>query len=184
MPYLLDRPRIEFRDRPLLFIDLETTGLDASRHEIIEIAALVVTQPGLDVTHSYYTKVRPTHIQTADPKSLNITQYSPASWTEAIDLRQALVDLSKLAPRCLLVGWGVQTEWEFLVAGLQAEHLDYFFDHHLIEVYTLAFAKFFRNTDPRFLNLGSTAAAMGIRIQRHLPDSDIRATYEIFKKLI
>ena len=184
MPYLLDKPRVEFRHRPLLFIDMEYTGLDPARHEIIEIAALLVSQPDLNITNSYYAKVAPRHIVTADPKSLKVTSYSPSAWKEAIPLRQALLDLTDLAPDCLLAGWGIQTEWEFLNAALATENLTFFYYHHLIEVYTLAFVKFFRAVEPKFLNLGSTARALGISIDRHKPDSDISATFEIFKILV
>ena len=32
----------DFRDRPLLFIDLEMSGLDPTKHEIVEVGALLV----------------------------------------------------------------------------------------------------------------------------------------------
>ena len=184
MPYLLDRPKIEFHRRPLLFIDMEFTGLDTAKHEIIEIAALLVSQPDLSIVNSYYTKVTPEHVRTADPKSLQVSGYLPKAWARAISLRQALIELSRFAPGCLLAGWSIQTEWDFLNFALEKEQLPYFYDHHLLEVYTLAFAKYFRLGKLNFLNLQSVARDLGIAIDRHKPDSEIRATYEIFKRLI
>lgn len=184
MPYLLDRQPIEFKDRTLLFIDLELTGLDVSQHEIIEVAALVTRPPDFAIANSYYTKVLPVHPKTAAPEALEITGYSAKSWQDAIPLRQALVELSSLAPDCLLAGWAVQTEWDFLNAALETEHLPIFYDFRLLEVYSLAYAKFLHSPDIVHLNLSNTAASLGISIDRHKPDSDIRATYEIFKHLI
>src|SRR3990167_3089192 len=144
MPYLLDKTPVEFRNRPLLFIDLEMTGLDVSRHEIVEIAALLVPQPDFTIANSYY---------------------------------------AQMPPDCLLAGWAVQNEWDFLNAAIAREGLPYFYHHHLIEVSTLAFVKLYPDSDVKFLNLNRVSKKLGIYLDHHKPDSDIRATYAIFKKL-
>ncbi|OGD09013.1 hypothetical protein A2397_00015 [Candidatus Amesbacteria bacterium RIFOXYB1_FULL_44_23] len=184
MPNLLDKRKISYKDRPILFIDLETTGLDEDIHEIIEIAALIVHQPGLTVANSYYTKIIPQHIESADPKSLKILNYSPKDWQDAIPLKQALTELSLLAPDSILAGWSVQTEWDFLNAAVKQLDLPYFYTHRLLEVYTLAFSKLRHLPELNYLNLPSVARHLGIHLDQHKPDSDIRATFEIFKKLV
>jgi DNA polymerase III epsilon subunit-like protein len=184
MPNLLDKAKISYKDRPILFIDLETTGLDEDTHEIIEVAALVVHQPGLTVVNSYYTKIIPTHIETADPKALKILHYSPKDWQDAIPLPQALTELAALAPNCILAGWSVQTEWDFLNAAVKQLNLPYFYTHRLLEVYTLAFSRLRHLPELNYLNLPSVARHLNIYLDQHKPDSDIRATFEIFKRLI
>jgi len=182
MPLFPEPPA--FKNRPILFLDFEMTGLDVNRHEIVEIAALVVRQPDLAVTNSYYTKVQPQHIETAVPESLELIDFTPQNWQAAIPLRRALVELSSLAPDCVLAGFGIQNEWNFLIYALDQEKLPYFFNHNLIEVWTLAFSKYFR--DPQVSNIGLTnlCRMLNIPLERHKPDSDIRATYEIFKRLV
>ena len=180
---LFDLSRIDHRSRPILFLDFEMTGLDVSRHEIIEIAALVVRQPEFKAVKSYYTKVHPVHIKTAEPDSLEILGYRPQDWTDAIPLHRALVELSALAPNCMLAGWGGQNEWDFLTAALQRENLPFFYDHHLIEVWTLAYTRLYGEDDIDFFNLPKVAKKLGIHLEKHKPDSDIRATFQIFKKL-
>lgn len=184
MPNFLDRPAVEFRRRPLLFLDFELTGLDPKIHEITEIAALLVSQPDFRIVNSFYTKVLPVHVQTADPDSLRVSGYDPKLWSDAISLHQALGELSSFAPDCTLVGWAVQTEWDFLNAALEQENLPYFYDHRLIEVYTLAYRYFSPLNSVKNLNLSSAARHFGIFLDNHKPDSDIRVTYEIFKRLI
>lgn len=183
MPYLLDNPLANFRDHPILFLDFEFTGLDPRRHEIIEVAALLVSQPDFKITNSYYTKVSPSHIETADPRSLVVANYSPSTWKDAISLRTMLQELAQLAPNAILAGWAVQNEWDFLNAALESEGLPYFQTHRLLEVYTLAFVKLYQESRVVHLNLPSAARTLGIYLDQHKPDSDIRATYEIFKKL-
>lgn len=173
-----------FKDRPVLFIDFEMTGLDVQTHEIIEVAALVARPPNFEIISSYYSKIIPQHIETADPEALKVVSYDPKLWQDAISLRQMLQDLSRLAPNCILAGWAVQNEWNFLISALQQENLPYFFDEKLIEVYSLAYCKFFNSSDITRLNIANTAKLFGIPVERHKPDSDIRATYHIFRRLL
>jgi DNA polymerase III epsilon subunit-like protein len=184
MPYLLDQPQIDFKDRPILFIDLEMTGLDVEKHEIVEIGALLVRQPDFKIMNSYYTKVAPTHIETGDPKSLRVIRYAAKDWADAIPLKQALMELSEFAPNCMLAGWCVQNEWDFLNHALAENSLPYFYSHRLIEVFSLAYAHYFDDADMRFISLPSVSRALGVHIDQHKPDSDIRATYEIFRQLV
>jgi len=184
MPYLLDQPPVPFRSRPILFIDFELTGLESSRHEIIEIAALRVNQPDFEIVNSYYTKVAPRHIETADNRSLSVTDYSPTAWKDAISLSTALRELSQFAPGCLLAGWVIQTEWEFLNIALKEYSIPVFYDHRLLEVSTLAFSRLYSHQNLKFLSLSQTARLLGIPLENHRPDSDIRATYRIFRQLV
>lgn len=184
MPYLLDSPRKELRKRPLLFLDFEMTGLNHEVHEIIEIAALCVNQDNFQIDNSYYAKIRPEHIETADPRCLRVTDYTPQKWNDAIPLRQALLELTDFAPGCLLVGWGVQNEWDFLNAALQKEKLSYFYDHHLIEVGSIAYAHFYNRPEVKYLSLSYVSRYLNIPLENHKPDSDIRATYKIFCHLL
>ena len=166
-----------------MFVDLEMTGLDPRRHEIIEAAALLVNPPHFQIENSYYAKVAPSHIDTADTKSLQIANYSPQTWKDAISLSQMLKELSGMAPDCILAGWNVEIEWDFLLAALEAEELPVFFDQKLLEVWSFAYVKYYNRTDIAKLKLASVSRDLGISIDNHKPDSDIRATYEIFKKL-
>lgn len=184
MPYFLDQAKIDFKLRPILFIDLEMTGLDVSKHEIVEIAALLVRPPDFKIENSFYTKVLPTHPETGDPKSLKIINYNAKDWEDAIPQKQALQELADFAPNCYLAGWSVQNEWDFLNHALEKEGISYFYKHQLIEVFGMAYAHFYNDSEIKFLNLPNVAHKLGIHIDSHKPDSDIRATLEIFKKLI
>jgi DNA polymerase III alpha subunit (gram-positive type) len=150
----------------------------------VEIAALKVTQPDFKIENSYYAKIQAVHPETGDPKSLKVINYSKKDWIDAIPLRQALTELSEFAPNCFLAGWCVQNEWDFLNHALEKEKIPYFYKHQLIEVFSLAYARFYRDPEMKYLNLPAVAKKLGIHIEQHKPDSDIRATYEIFKKLI
>ena len=56
--------------KPLAFIDVETTGLNSQLHEIIEISILRVCP--IHGKTTYTRKIKPVHINHADPRALQI----------------------------------------------------------------------------------------------------------------
>lgn len=69
---------------PLAFVDTETTGLDADRHEIWEVGLIVD-----GVEHHWFLPVR---LATADPFALNIGRYYERHPLEQPDVKLAETD--------------------------------------------------------------------------------------------
>jgi DNA polymerase III epsilon subunit-like protein len=66
------------REKKLAFIDLETTGMDPLKHEIIEIGCLLakLDDKGQYVElESFELKVKPEHIETAEQEALRVNGY-------------------------------------------------------------------------------------------------------------
>lgn len=61
---------MHFRERPLAIVDVETSGDDELKHEILEIGLVVVRQQDLAVLDSASWRVRPHHIESAVPAAL------------------------------------------------------------------------------------------------------------------
>ncbi len=63
--------------KKLIFLDIETTGLDADRHEVWEVGAIervpVINGDDVDKEHHWFLSV--THLETADPQALEIGGY-------------------------------------------------------------------------------------------------------------
>lgn len=59
----------------LCFVDIETTGLDPARHEVIEVAAIRVDGRTLECLRSAGVRVLPARIGDADPEALKINGY-------------------------------------------------------------------------------------------------------------
>lgn len=64
----------------LFFVDVETTGLDPSLHEIIEIGAITVDPLTLNPINMYETKVAPTNMDVADERALVLNKFSYLEW--------------------------------------------------------------------------------------------------------
>jgi len=178
---------INFRDRDILFIDLETTGLDLEEHEIIEIGCLVVNGKNLRIKKRYHTKVKPEHLETASKEGLEVAGYSEKAWTKARELADMLEDVAKLAPGAMIAGWKVDFDWWFLDKAFKKHNVKHNFDYHLIDVISLAFAYYRNQKKPKRLGLRKVAKLMNLDLPDTKPHNamkDIEATFMVFKNLL
>ena len=107
------------KGKRLAFVDLETTGINPFTHEIIEIGCLVAKQNdnGEWVTvEEFEFKVKPEHIETAQPEALRINHYDESVWMFAHTQEQALQTLSQKCDGCVMVGQNVSFDYAFLAA--------------------------------------------------------------------
>jgi DNA polymerase III subunit epsilon len=179
------RPRMNFRDRPLVFIDLELTGLDLSTHEILEIGAVVTSQSSLEILSEHSIKVRPDRIDDADPRALEIIEYSDEKWIGAVPLPAALNEFNKISHDGMLAGWNIPFDWSFLSRDFDALQIKPDFDYHFIDVLPISYLTFRNQKDPQTLALRTVARMLGISVPEvHGALADARASFEIYKALI
>lgn len=95
---------------PVAFLDLETTGLDPIQHEIIELA--VVYKDGSYLEY----KVKPEHLERAQPKALEVNGYSPELWQDALTQQEAAIKLGSALNNYLAAGQNVKFDLSFVTA--------------------------------------------------------------------
>ncbi len=140
-----EKPRVPSHHRDLVFVDVETTGLDPKKHEIIEIAAIRRTFDRKLVAATSM-KIRPSRLQDADLGALLVNGYSPKGWEEAGSLLEALTRFSAIVeladqPGPILVGHNVGFDRSFIAAAYEAEHLPPpAADYHSIDTASLAWS--------------------------------------------
>jgi len=179
------KEEIDFRRRNLLFIDLETTGLDIDKHEIIEIGCLLVSGRNFELIREYYAKVNPDHLERASKEGLEVSGYKKEKWRDAKSLKEVLREIVKIASGAMIAGWKVDFDWWFLKRALERFKIDHKFDYHLIDVISLAYKYFHTKKEPIRLGLRKVAPHLGVDIKdTHDAMGDVRATYEVFKKLM
>src|SRR3989344_5664356 len=81
---------MDFLKRPLAITDIETSGLDAHIHEILEIGVIIVDQKRLTVKDEWHTRIKPRNLLAASKKSLEISGYHYKDWLYAPELRDAI----------------------------------------------------------------------------------------------
>ncbi|MFC1727165.1 exonuclease domain-containing protein [Patescibacteria group bacterium] len=188
--YKESQPKKEsvFLKRPLVFIDIETTGLNPNRpdeHEILEIGCLVVDRESLKVLGEYCAKVVPERIESADPKALEVNHYSEDDWRGAKPLRQVIEELNDLAPGGLFIGWNVSFDRGFIEKAASQMRLPLNYDYHWLDVASMAdFVLYPNSQEFSKPSLGAVCELLEIpHKEAHTALGDARATFTVYKAL-
>ena len=175
----------DFRNRPLLFIDLEFSGLDARIHEILEVGAITVDPTTLEIKEEYEAKIKPLHIENADPKALEINGYNQKDWQNGIEITEALNKLNQMAPQGMIVGWNMAWDTMFLDIAYKNNNIKPVFDYHRIDVLGMAYTWALKHPEIRDVKLSAFCRHFEIeRKNAHTALADTKATYEVFLRLL
>ncbi len=180
------------KGRDLAFIDIETTGLDPRKHEIIEIAVLRVSQewtpenkPVFIEKSLWTTRIKPTHLETADTVSLKISGYTATLWKEAISIQEALIEFAKKTEGAIMVAHNVAFDAGFLDTHLALHEIQNLMHYHRLDTVSMAYAKLHNDPLVARYSLNELCKYFGIVNENpHTAPADVRADFELFKKLI
>jgi DNA polymerase-3 subunit epsilon len=171
--------------RELAFVDVETTGLDALEHEIVEIAVLRVDPWTFEVASRFQALVRPTRLSSACPEALRICGYSADRWAHALSLREALQAAAPLLDGATLAGHNVSFDRAFLdIAWIEAKLTPPALDHHVLDTASLAWPLLASGAVDS-LSLGTLARHFGIaHAEPHRALSDACCALELARRLV
>lgn len=163
----------------MIIIDLETTGLDPFKHEIIEIGAIDV-----DTGETFEVKVHPIRIKEAEPEAMRVNGFDAEEWAnEAFMLTNALYLLNQFVGngRPAVMGYNVSFDRAFLERAYVESHMKYPFHYLHLDLMTLAWYRF-RKT----LSLKNVCEALDIEPEAnvHRALAGAKCAYEVYKKLI
>jgi DNA polymerase-3 subunit epsilon len=172
------------RKHNLAFIDIETTGLDIIKNEIIEIGCVITTQK-FKVIEKFELKIKPEHIENADPIALKVNHYDSADWALADNLEDAMKIFSKKVKDCIMIGQNVSFDSGFLEYAFAKTKLKNNMHYHKLDTISIAWAKFHNNPDIDHFSLRELCKHFDIKNKNpHSALSDAYATFELYKKLM
>ena len=170
--------------KDLVFVDVETTGLDPDHHELIEVAAVRVHPHTLEPLDHLSLRVVPDRLGDADPRALEVNGYNEADWRDAVSLGNALRRLAPLLEGAVVAGHNVAFDWAFLVrgfarAGVPLPPVDY----HRVDTASLAWP-LVSGAETTSLSLDAVCAALGLsRPSPHRALADAMAALEVARCL-
>jgi DNA polymerase III epsilon subunit-like protein len=171
----------------LSFIDIETTGIDRESGEIIELAAIITKMKDgqLVVTDQVDIKVKPKHIETADPQALRINGYNEADWLFAVELEEAMKIFAEKTKGSIFVAHNVTFDYGFIEKAFIDCNLENQMHFHKLDTISIAFAVLHGNEDINRYSLHALSEYYNIENKKaHSAFADAYATYEVFKKLM
>lgn len=181
------RNKIPAIARDLVFVDVETTGLNPHEHEIIELAAVRTSPDALLVRNSIEHLVLPVHIETAHPKALEVNGYDAERWVrDAVLLEMALYRFVNLCyGGVTLVAHNATFDWGFLRESLSRKHSGGTgIDYHIICTASLAWPLVMQGgiESPKLEKL---CDHFGISNDgQHRAMRDVQRTIEVYKRLM
>ncbi len=165
----------------LIIVDVETTGLDPSQHEIIEIGAVNV-----DTQETFEVKVHPLRFTDADPVALKLNGFDRKTWmNEAFLLKNGLKMFSEFVgdTGATLMAYNISFDKNFLEAAYRACKLPFPFHYAPLDLMTMAWCKGKSNSVPSL-----KTACFDYKVP---PEPEIHGAlngaltaFEVYKKLI
>ena len=177
---------------PLAFVDLETTGLNPHKHEIIEIGVVIARQTGnpeqaLEVVEEFEIQVKPAHIELADPDALRVNQYHKRSWERAIPMADAAVILEQKLKGCVFIAQNVVFDCSFLQSAFHklGKSFDNVIYYQKMDIASIAFGA--KYDDPKLARYTLRELSEYFQVKNvaaHTALSDTRVAFEITNKLL
>lgn len=176
------------KGKRLAFIDIETTGTNPEKHEIIELACVLVDEDdkgGYKIIDEFEMKIKPTHLETAEQDALRINGYNDGDWLFAYNLAEAMGHLAKKCDGTVMVAQNISFDYSFIVKAFHAAGIADPFFYAKLDTIPMAYLKHRDNPRLTTYTLRSLCDFYGIKnTQAHTALADTRATFEVFKMLM
>ncbi|MAZ40910.1 hypothetical protein CL654_02240 [bacterium] len=175
----------------LVFLDLETTGTNPQKHEIIEIGCVVARQepgpdgkPQVEKIEEFDIKVKPKRIEDAEPGALRVNKYSESEWLFATEPEDAIKTLAEKTKDAIIVAQNVSFDWAFIAKALHEHGMKEEMNYHKWDLASIAFGALKDDDSIQKFTMRSLCEHFGVVNENaHTALSDARATFEVYKKI-
>lgn len=179
--------RIPWAQRDLVFVDLETSGLDPEKHEILNLAAVRVRSDFSKVVGKVDRLVRLERPQDAEREALEVNRYNPQEWRQAVPARVALVEFGELmrpTEEVLVIGHNAaRFDWPFIRRGFEREKLVALDPKYVIDTGSLAWPLVAKGIVDS-ISLERLCSVYGIsNVGAHRAMADVRRLMFLYAKL-
>lgn len=174
----------------LAFVDIETTGFEPGKHEMIEIGIVVVKQIGdegkkFEVLEEVELKIKPERIEDADPQALKVNGYDPSQWIFANTLKEAMTIFSAKTENAIFVAHNLTFDYSFIDHAFKKTEVENKMFYPKIDTISVAYAKLHANPQVDKFRLQKLCEYFGIKNERaHTALADAKATFLVYEKLM
>lgn len=178
------------RKNNLAFIDVETTGFDPQKHEVIEIGCVVVKQLNdigtqFQVIKELELKIKPERLEDADPGALRVNGYNDADWLFAHTLQEAMTVFAEATKDAVFVAHNLAFDYSFIQEAFKKTGVENKMFFQKMDTISIAYAKLHKDITVERFSLQKLTEYFGIVNQRaHTALADARATFEVYEKMM
>jgi DNA polymerase III epsilon subunit-like protein len=132
-------------EKVIVFVDIETTGLDPDKHGVIEFGA-VICDPAVGFRHGLQTLVNPGRNIAVSPKALEVNGISEADFRAAgvpgygdfaLQLQNLGARANNTGGKPIIGGWNVHFDYGF-IRKAAPDTVRSAFDYHLADAWAIA----------------------------------------------
>ena len=176
----------------LAFIDTETTGTDANKHEIIELAVIVAKQterpgrgPKLEVIEEYEWKIKPEHIELAEEQALRVNGYNEVDWMFASNLKPVMEEFAKKTQSAIFVSHNVVFDYAFVMKAFEKTGVESLMHYGKLDTISMALARLYDAPQADKFSLRALCELLKVdNTKAHTALADTRALFECYKKMM
>lgn len=178
------------KTHPIAFVDIETTGFEVGKHEIIEIGLVLVRQIGgegkkFEVIDELEIKIKPERIQDADPQALKVNGYEPSQWIFASTLPEAMRVFADKTEGAMFAAHNVTFDYAFIAEAFRSTGVENKMFYPKIDTISVAYAKLHANPQVEKFRLQKLCEYFGIQNEKaHTALADARALFAVYEKLM
>ena len=169
----------------IAIIDVETTGLDPVKNEIIEIGAVIFDDEIAGSLQTVNIKVKPEHPEIETDGAYKVNGYKKEDWKDAVTMEQAMQILSPKVDGAIFCAYNMVFDWQFIEQACKKLFIMLPFHYRKLDLLTMAWAKL-DHKKVRNWKLKSVCKALGIEPEpeEHRAINGAMTEYEVYKQLM
>ncbi len=177
----------------ILIIDIESTGLDYQRNELIELAGVLLDKKTLKEKKHFRSFIKPQHWRNRDPEAMAINKITWEELAKAPSLKTVINTFQKkFGDKVILAPYGTIMDTAMLRVAYKKIGKKYPYDYHVFDVWPLCYTYMAKKkllvNKKRFsgFSLNDIANHFKIKIpaNRHTALADCRLEAEVLRKLV
>jgi len=166
-------PNEFLKQNEVVVFDIETTGLDYSKNEIIEIGAVKMKEGEIVETFSCFVKPK----ESIPDEIVNLTHITDEMVKDAYTIDKVIPDFYKFCYGCVIMAYNIDFDYKFI--NFQASKLGYKFDNRQVDAMYLARLNV---VGAKNFKLKSICDKLGVSLEgAHRAINDTIATAEVIK---
>lgn len=176
----------------LAFIDTETTGTDPAKHEIIELACIIVKQterpgkgPKIEILEECEWKIKPERIEIAEEAALRVNGYNEVDWMFAVDRKKAMEEFAKKTQSCTFVSHNLVFDYAFVQKAFEETGVESRMHYAKLDTISIAFARLYDAPLADKFSLRYLCELLKVENSKaHTALADTKALVEVYRKLM
>lgn len=176
--------RTPLHERPLAWVDTETTGLDPKNHELLSLALVLTDQRGKELMR-WHWKFKPRWVERADPKALEVNGYNPDTWGPTVSIALAMHQFVNITKDAIFCAHNVRFDYSFIAEELHRQGLKWEGYYSTLDTVMLGWYTMSRSNTLNGVSLAALCSFYGVSNDgAHDALRDVERTITVWKYMM